>query len=204
MDSEKQGGVLMVERLDPSAERRLIAMGNKKYYRVLILTTLWSVAVVACWLAVMLGGQYSFARIPAYLPLLLCVLPFFPLGAHKILFAKTFYATVDHRVDYTQFQQLKEAYVHDRPETVEALSVKFKGDDGKQFSISFPKKHNVAEGIHYASGDRVLFVRGLSYPVKLISSADTERTCPVCGRTVEAGDTSCRRCGFDDSILLRS
>ena len=130
------------------------------------------------------------------------MLPFFPLGAHKVLFPKTFYATVDHRVDYTQFQQLKEAYVHDRPETVEALSVKFKRDDGKRFSVSFPKKNDVQEGIHYDTGDRVLFVRGLKYPVKLVSTVEVERTCPQCGRTIESKDTSCRRCGFNYSIFF--
>ena len=187
----------MNEYLDKKTESRLIALGNKKYYRTLALTVGWIALVVVLWLAVMLVSELSFATLPYYIPLVLCALPFFPFSAHKVLFQKTFYATVDYTVNTTQFQQLKEAYVHDRPDTVEVLEVKFKKDDGKLLNLVWRKKSYVMEGLHYNSGDRVIFVRGLKYPFKFPADASVERTCAVCGRTVGIGDRVCKRCGFD-------
>ncbi len=135
-----------------------------------------------------------------YIPLVLCVIPFF--FTYKILSSKTFYATVNYTIDSTQFQQLKEAYVRDRPETVEVLEVRFKKDDEKEFTIQYKKKNYVMDGIHYDSGDRVLFVRGLKYPIEIPITAAIERTCPVCGRTLESQKMICKRCNFDFSDLI--
>ena len=59
------------------------------------------------------------------------------------------------------------------------------------------------DGIHYDSGDRVFFVRGLNYPIALPITDAIERTCPMCGRTIEAGDMACQRCKFDFRDLIR-
>lgn len=192
----------MNEYLNKNVELRVIKLGNRRYYRTLVLTVGWIVLVVVAWLCIMMGGQYSFTRVPSYLPLILCVLPFFPFSASSVLFSKTFYAAVEDRSDYTQFQKLKEARVSGRPETVEALSVTFLRDDGRKFSLSFPKKADVMDGIHYEKGDRVIFVRGLKYPLELPLTDERERTCPRCGRTIGVGESRCGRCGFD--LFLRT
>lgn len=189
----------MNEHLDRSTEARLIAIGNKRYYKAVTFTIVWSVIIGTFWLAFMLLGNRSFTLIANYLPLLLCFFPFF--FTYKTLFSKTFYATVDHKTDYTQFQQLKEAYVHNRFDTVEALSVKFKKDNGKDLTIVYKKKNYVLEGIHYNDSDRVLFVRGLKYPIKFPITDTEERTCPICGRTIHIGYAECPRCKFDYSEL---
>ena len=148
----------------------------------------------------MILGCHSFLFIANYVPLVLCALPCF--FTWKTLSSKTFYATVNYTVNSTQFQQLKEAYVHDRPETVDVLEVRFKKDDGKEFTTQYKRKNYVMDGIHYDSGDRVLFVRGLKYPIVLPITGAIERTCPVCGRTLEAQKMTCKRCNFDFSDLI--
>ena len=192
----------MNEYLDKNTEDRLVAIANKRYYRVLLLSICWIVVLLFCWFAFMIFGERSFSLIANYIPLIFLVIPFFPFSAHKVIFSKTFYATVDHKVSYTQFQQLKEAYVSGRPDTVEALSIKFRSDDGKEFSLIYKKKNYVMDGIHYGEGDRVLFVRGLKYPFKLPITDAVERTCPVCGRTVGISQRVCAKCKFDYSKVL--
>ena len=189
--------------LDKNTESRLVAIANKRYYRVALLSAGWIFAVLFGWLAFMIFGTRSFSLVPNYIPLLLLIVPFFPFSAHKVILSKTFYATVDHKVSYTQFQQLKEAYVSGRPDTVEALSVKFRSDDGKEFSVIYKKKNYVMDGIHYEEGDRVLFVRGLKYPFKFPITDEVERTCPVCGRTIAIEQRVCGKCNFDYSKVLR-
>ena len=190
----------MNEYLDEKIEQKLIDIGNKRYYRAMIFTIAWILIVIVSWVLFMLFGSKSFSLTKNYAPLILCVIPFF--FTLKILLSKTFYATVNYTVDSTQFQQLKEAYVRYRPETVEVLEVKFKKDDGKEFTIHYKKKNYVMDGIHYDSGDRVLFVRGLKYPLELPLTDEKERTCPVCGRTIESKNTVCKRCDFDFFNLI--
>lgn len=190
----------MNEYLDKKIEQKLIDIGNKRYYQVMLLTIAWSILVVIFWLLFMILGSHSFLFIANYVPLVLCALPYF--FTWKILLSKTFYATVNYTVNSTQFQQLKEAYVRDRPETVDVLEVRFKKDDGKEFTTQYKRKNYVMDGIHYDSGDRVLFVRGLKYPIVLPITGAIERTCPVCGRTLEAQKMTCKRCNFDFSDLI--
>ena len=190
----------MNEYLDKKIEQKLIDIGNKRYYQVMLLTIAWSILVVIFWLLFMILGSHSFLFIANYVPLVLCALPYF--FTWKILLSKTFYATVNYTVNSTQFQQLKEAYVRDRPETVDVLEVRFKKDDGKEFTTQYKRKNYVMDGIHYDSGDRVLFVRGLKYPIVLPITGAIERTCPVCGRTLEAQQMTCKRCNFDFSDLI--
>ena len=190
----------MNEYLDKKIEQKLIDIGNKRYFRAILLTIGWSILVVIFWLLFMILGCHSFLFIANYVPLVLCALPGF--FTWKTLSSKTFYATVNYTVNSTQFQQLKEAYVSDRPETVDVLEVRFKKDDGKEFTTQYKRKNYVMDGIHYDSGDRVLFVRGLKYPIVLPITGVIERTCPVCGRTLEAQKMTCKRCNFDFSDLI--
>ena len=88
----------MNEYLNKNAELRLIKLGNRRYYRTLVLTVGWIVLVVVAWLCVMMGGKYSFARVPSYLPLLLCILPFFPFSASSVLFSKMMRARKRNRL----------------------------------------------------------------------------------------------------------
>ena len=190
----------MNEYLDKKIEQKLIDIGNKRYFRAILLTIGWSILVVIFWLLFMILGCHSFLFIANYVPLVLCALPCF--FTWKTLSSKTFYATVNYTVNSTQFQQLKEAYVRDRPETVDVLEVRFKKDDGKEFTIQYKKKNYVMDGIHYDSGDRVIFVRGLKCPVEIPITDTIERTCPVCGRTLEVQQMTCKRCNFDFSDLM--
>ena len=193
----------MNEYLDKSTESKLISIGNKKYYRTAMLTIGYIALVIVFWLFFMIFFNRSFELIINYIPLFICILPFFPFLVHKTLFSKTFYATVNYTVNSTQFQQLKEAYVRERPETVDVLEIKFKKDDGKEFAIIYRKKNDITNGIHYESGDRVLFVRGLKYPFKFPINNTAERTCSICGRTVDIKSMTCKRCKFDYSELLK-
>ena len=96
----------------------------------------------------MISGNYSFASVQKYIPLVLCAIPFLPFTAHKVLFSKTFYATVDHRIKCTQMRYLKGR------DTKEALCIYFIKDNGKKLSVIYQLKDYVMEGLHYQDGDR--------------------------------------------------
>ena len=131
-----------------------------------------------------------------------CILPFFPFNAHKIIFSKTFYATVSYNVHSTLFDSLKRASGMQRPESVSALEVVCKKDDGKEFTILYKKSNYLMEGLHYQEGDQVFFVRGLKYPMKFPLQDDQEYTCPVCGKTINGENLICARCHLDLSKLF--
>ena len=192
----------MNEHLDSSIEAKLLAIGNKRYHKAMILTWAWIAVVIVGWLFWMIWKSRAFSLVPNYLPLILCALPFFPFRAHKILFAKTFYATIDHTVNDTQFQQLKEAYFKNRPDTKDVFILKLKKDNGALTTLTYEKKNDIMDGLHYTEGMRVLLVRGLNYPIPLPITDTTKRTCPRCGRTVDVGETTCSRCQFDYSQLF--
>ena len=80
----------MKNKLDPKIEARFIALGNKRYYRTLILTAVWILLVIASFLVFVISTERSFADLGNYLILLLCIVPFFPFSAHKILLSKSF------------------------------------------------------------------------------------------------------------------
>ena len=186
----------MNHRLNSTAEQKLRSLGNKRYYRTLVLTIGWIVLVLTAFVAYMIALQRSFAEPQNYLILLLGILPFFPFGAHKVLLSKTFYATVAYNVNATQFEGLEWAGTRNRPTKVDVLEITCQKDDGKQITVIFKKDRFPGKGLHYAEGDRILFIRGLKYPHKL-SAAGEKRTCPVCGTTVEADSPVCRKCRLD-------
>jgi hypothetical protein len=187
----------MNHRLNSTAEQKLRSLGNKRYYRTLILTVVWLVLVLAGFLAFMIVSKRSFADFRNYLILLLCLLPFFPFGAHKVLLSKTFYATVSYEVNATRFEGLEWAGTRNRPTKVDVLEITFKRDDGKEIMIAYKKNPYPGKGLHYADGTPVLFVRGLKYPYKCSAAEDTKFTCPACGTTVESDHPVCKGCRLD-------
>ena len=194
----------MNHRLNSTAEQKLRSLGNKRYYRTLILTVVWVALVLTGFLVFMIVSKRSFADFRNYLILLLCLLPFFPFGAHKILLSQTFYATVSYGVNANQFESLKWAgHNNHRPERVAVLEITFKRDDGKEITIAYKKSTYPGKGFHYAEGDRVLFVRGLKYPYKLPAAEHEKFTCPVCGTTVESEQPVCRGCHLDLSEFAK-
>ncbi|MBQ1981868.1 MAG: hypothetical protein II229_01410 [Clostridia bacterium] len=191
------GGDFVSKHLDRSVEARLIAIGTRRYYGVTLVTVAWIAAVISQWLFIMISENYSFASVQKYISLVLCAIPFLPFTAHKVLFSKTFYATVDHRIKCTQMRYLKGR------DTKEALCIYFIKDNGKKLSVIYQLKDYVMEGLHCQDGDRVLFIRGLKYPLKFPKTDTAEFTCPVCGRTVRADSGTCKQCKFDYSQLVK-
>lgn len=183
--------------LDKNTERKLIALGNKRFYRVLALTIAWIVLVIAGFIMFVINEGRSFADFHNYIILLLCILPFFPFSAHKTLFSKTFYATVAYTVNETQFDTLRQAYVSNRPEVINVLEVTYEKDNGKKFALAYKKDKYLVEGLHYDEGDRVFFARGLKYPMEFPLPEGKEFKCPICGRTVTADSKVCGRCKTD-------
>ena len=186
---------MIFTRPDRISEQKLRSLGNKRYYRTLVLTIGWIVLVLTAFVAYMIALKRSFAEPQNYLILLLAILPFFPFGAHKVLLSKTFYATVDYNVNTNQFEGLEWAGTRNRPEKVAVLEITFRRDDGKKITVAYKKNSYPGKGLHYADGDRVLFVRGLKYPCKL--TAAEKLTCPRCGTTVETESPVCRGCRLD-------
>ena len=192
----------MKTNLTPTAERKLISLGHKRYCRTLILTITWIILVLAAFAGSMILSHRSFADPQNYLILLLCILPFFPFGAHKVLFSKTFYATVSYNVHAEQFESLKWAGTRNRPERVAVLEITFQKDDGKEIMIAYKKSSYPMKGFHYSEGDRVFFVRGLKFPFKFPTAEAEKYTCPRCGTTMESDTMICRGCRGDFSDLI--
>jgi hypothetical protein len=195
MKSEE--AALASKYLDKKTERKLIEKGNKRFYTALMLSVIWEVIVLAWWFTWSINAQRPLDDIRTYIPLVLCVIPFCPFSAHKILFSKSFYATVAYTVNESQNSSLRHAPMQDRLEVVDVLVVTFKSDSGKKFTVTYKKDKYLVNGLHYDEGDRVFFARGLKYPMEFPMPKGKDFKCPVCGRTVEAGNKVCSKCGFD-------
>lgn len=188
--------------LDKEDEIKLVSLGNKRYYKILTLTVAWITLVLGSFVYFMLIRRRNFLDLRNYIILVLCILPFFPFNAHKILFSKSFYATVSYTVHSTQFESLKRASGIQRPERVAVLEVVYKKDNDEEFTIAYKKNNYLMEGLHYQEGDRVFFARGLKYPVKFPIQNNQEYTCPVCGKTINDGNMICTRCHLNLLKLL--
>lgn len=193
---------MMKEYLNKNAERNLLELGNKKFYKALILTVIWEIFIFTLWFVWVVKFQRPLEDIRTYLPLVFCAIPFCPFSAHKILFSKSFYATVAYTVNETQFDTLRQAYVSNRPEVINVLEVTYEKDNGKKFALVYKKDKYLVNGLHYDEGDRVFFVKGLKYPMEFPLPEDKDFKCPVCGRTVTADSKTCSRCKIDFSKLL--
>ena len=192
----------MNNHLHSDSERKLIALGNKRYYCTLALTVAWIILVLAGFAIFMITTKRSFNNFRNYLFLILCVLPFFPFGAHKVLFSKSFYATVSYGIHGNQFESLKWAgNLNRRPEQVAVLEITFKKDNGKEIVIAYKKSTYTGKGFHYSEGDRVFFVRGLKYPYKFPAIGGEKFTCPVCGTTIKTEQPVCSGCRLDYTKL---
>ena len=187
----------MSSRLDKSTEEKLIALGNKRYYRTLALTIAWIVFVPTALVITLITTNRSVADPRYYIPLILLVLPFFPFSAHKVLLSKTFYATVSYNVHETQFESLKWTNPRNRPERVDVLEITFKKDDGGEITIAYKKDRFPLKGFHFEDGDRMFFARGLKYPLEFPIMRKDKITCPICGTTIEAERPVCRGCNLD-------
>ena len=193
----------MKNKLDPKIEARFIALGNKRYYRTLVLTVVWILLVIAAFLVFVISTESSFADLGNYLILILCIIPFFPFSAHKVLLSKSFYASVSHATDNALFDELRKAYVSNRFDVENTRSVTFEKDSGEKFTVSYKIKSYIMDGLHYGEGDRVFFVRGLKYPLKFPITVGKEFTCPVCGHSLSAEDTVCKSCKLDFADILK-
>lgn len=183
----------MNEFLNKKIENKLIALGNKRYKKTLLLTLAWIYLVLVFFVIFIMRTERSFAEIRNYIILLLCVIPFFPFSAHKVLFSKTFYATVAYKVNSLQMKTSGTSKV----EKVPVLEVTFKKDNGEKFTATYKKDIYLMDGLHYVAGDKVYFVRGLKYPFRFPIDTTRDHTCPVCGRTIEAGESTCKRCALN-------
>ena len=183
----------MNEFLNKKIENKLIALGNKRYKKTLLLTLAWIYLVLVFFVLFIIRSERSFAEIRNYIVLLLAIIPFVPFGAHKVLFAKTFYATVCYKINS---QHLKISGTS-KTEKIPVLEITYKKDNGKKFTVAYKMDIFLMDGLHYVADDRVFFVRGLKYPFKFPVNNEKDYTCPVCGRTVYAGETTCKRCDLN-------
>ena len=62
---------MMKEYLDKNTERKLIALGNKRFYRVLALTIAWIAFVIIGFITFVINEERSFADLHNYIILLL-------------------------------------------------------------------------------------------------------------------------------------
>lgn len=195
---------MMKAYLDKNAERKLTALGDKRFYKAFIVSIAWEILVLVLWIFWSINSQRAFGDIRTYLPIVFCVIPFYPFKAHKILFSKSFYATVAYTTNAAQFDSLKKAYVSERfrPDVVDVLEVTYEKDDGKKFTLVYKKDKYLVDGLHYDEGDRVFFVRGLKYPMEFPLPEGKDFKCPICGRTVTADSKVCGRCKTDFVNLL--
>ena len=186
----------MKEYLNKNSERKLQELGNKRFYKVLVLTVAWITFVVVSFVMFVISDGRSFAEMRNYILLAPCILPFFPFSAHKTLFSKTFYATVAYTVNATQYGQIKRAYVSQKygVESVSVLEVTYTRDDGQKFTVVYKKDKYLINDLHFDEGDRVFFARGLKYPMEFPLPEGKAFKCPVCGRSVQADSQVCSRC----------
>ena len=192
----------MSTRLHKSTEAKLISLGRKRHLRILLLTLGWTVFVPVALVITLISTDRSVADPRYYIPLILWVLPFFPFSAHKVLFSKTFYATVSYNVHETQFESLKWSNPRNRPERVDVVEITFRKDEGGEITVAYKKDRFPLKGLHFEDGDRVFFVRGLKYPVEFPLTGKDKITCPVCGTTIETESPVCRGCRLDLTEIL--
>ena len=183
----------MNEYLNKKVENKLISLGNKRYRKTLILTLAWIYLVLIFFVLFIIRSERSFAEIRNYIILLLCVVPFFPFSAHKVLFSRTFYATVSYKINSLQLKMSGTS----KADKIPVLEVTYKKDNGNKFTVAYKKDIYLMDGLHYVAGDRVFFVRGLKYPFRFPVESERDHTCPACGRTIEAGQTTCKRCNLN-------
>ena len=186
----------MKERFPPETERKLLALGNRRYLRVLALTIGWILLVLAAWLYTAFHFARGFTSPSNFVFPLLWVLPFYPLRVQNTLCGKTFYANVVSAKYSSTYKALTGpmTWKQMREMEVSTADVVFDGDHGERLRVTYKERSVLANEIYYKPGDRVLVLRGLKYPVKCPIPDDAEYLCPVCGNFIKPGRRRCQWC----------
>lgn len=186
----------MKERFPPETERKLLALGNRRYFRVLTLTIGWILLVFAVWLYTAFRSERGFTSPSNFVFPLLWVLPFYPFRVQNTLRSKTFYANVVSAKYSSTFKALTGpmTWKQMREMEVSTADVVFDGDHGERLCVTYKERSVLANEIYYKPGDRVLVLRGLKYPVKYPIPDDAEYLCPVCGNFIKPARRRCPWC----------
>ena len=186
----------MKERFPPETERKLLALGNRRDFRVLALTIGWILLVLAAWLYTAFHFARGFTSPSHFVFPLLWVLPFYPLRVQNTLCGKTFYANVVSAKYSSTYKALTGpmTWKQMREMEVSTADVVFDGDHGERLRNTYKERSVLANEIYYKPGDRVLVLRGLKYPVKYPIPDNAEYLCPVCGNFIKPGRRRCPWC----------
>jgi len=189
----------MQEYFDKETEQKLILLGKKKYAKTLILTALWIIGVLTAGITWTIMAEEPINSPSNFIYPLLCILPFYPFKAHKILFTKTFYGKVESAKYSSQYKTVTgRMTIHQMKELeVDTANVSFKGDHGESYAVTYKEASVLANDIYYKQRDRVLVIKGLKYPVKYPLPDDSEYICPVCGNYIKPGKRVCGWCKAD-------
>lgn len=189
----------MYPRLDIHTEKRLIALGKKRFWKVLLLTVAWIVAIIILWRLYLIHFNRLFTHPTSFAFPLFMILPFFPFHAHRTIFGKTFYG----RVMSAKYRKKRKIFLLTAADMKNAdyltADVVFVGRNGESVTINYKLKSILDGNIYYKPDDYILFVRGLNYPVKYPIPEDKENICPVCGNFIKAGKRRCGWCKADFS-----
>lgn len=194
-----KGANHMYPKLDMHTEKRLIALGNKKFIKTLLLTIGWTAAVLYLWYLYVISFERSFTHPTCFAFPLLLILPYFPFQAHKILFGKTFYGRVMSAKYRMRRKWITLTVAEMRNAEYQTADVRFVGRDGEIVQINYKQKSILAKNIYYKPDDYIFFVRGLRYPVRYPIPDDQEQICPSCGSFMKAGKRRCGWCKADFS-----
>jgi len=188
----------MEGKLDFRTEEKLRALSGRTVLRAALLTGLWDLFILGLWIGYALSQGRSLFEPTSALVALLMLLPFWPFHAHKVLFGKTYYATV-------KAAKVRDVYKTSmvgfggrgfrsggRINMTQVCTLTLSTDDGDMEWLEVYGK-NAVYG-YYRAGDRVLKVKGLPYPVKCPISREAEFLCPRCGNYVSAGARRCSWC----------
>ncbi len=182
--------------LHPREERKLRALGRRKLIKAWILTILWYAAVMGGWAYITVRFNRSITHPGSFIFLFLLALPIYPLKIYRVLFAKSFYATVGE-VKFSEAVKLVVGRVTIRQARnleYEIVSVTFHGDNGEKQTITYKEANVRADNCYYKFGDRVLVLPGLKYPVKVPIPEKERMLCPVCGVFMKKGERRCSWC----------
>ncbi len=191
----------MKEHLSPETERKLISLGNRKYFRALFLTVGWIMLMIVLWIITALKWNRSFTSPSNFVYPVLCVLPFFPFKVYKILMTKTFYGNVASAKFSNAYKTTTGPITWNQAKELDILTadVVFMGENGAKFAVTYKEESVLAHELYYKQGDRVLVIRGLKYPVKVPIPETEEHICPVCGNFIKVGKKRCQWCKSDFS-----
>ncbi len=191
----------MADYFDKSTEKKLLALGRKKYLKTLFLTIAWFLLVIALWVGITRATGRDLLEPSSCLYTLLLILPFYPLRVQRVLFTKTFYGKVGVVKMANQNKSITglvtSAQIQKEMEE-QGVLVQFNGDRGERYTVYYREQSILANHeLYYQPGDRVLVIRGLRFPVKYPIPEDAPYVCPVCGHQIKIGHRNCGWCKAD-------